>query len=149
MVIDPFFVGTSYFADIKSALESAGIGINEWSGVIPDPTDVSVDDAVKIYRENNCDGVICIGGGSAMDTGKSVVVVIGSVTQSIREHWAPPQTHLGYGAGNLPTNHLRYWGGVYPYSMITNTATGYKELGYPAWEMLVAQSVAIVDPGTI
>ena len=30
--------------------------------------------------------------------------------------------------------------------MITNTATGYKELGYPAWEMLVAQSVAIVDP---
>jgi 4-hydroxybutyrate dehydrogenase len=36
------------------------------------PTEVAVKDALKLYRENNCDGIIALGGGSSIDLGKGV-----------------------------------------------------------------------------
>ncbi len=36
------------------------------------PTEVAVKDALKLYRENDCDGVIALGGGSSIDLGKGV-----------------------------------------------------------------------------
>jgi alcohol dehydrogenase len=147
IVLDPFFVGTQFFAETQNALEINDISVIKWSGVVPDPTDVSVDDAVGIYQANNCDGIICIGGGSAIDTGKSVSVVIGSGSHSIREHMAPTYKSI---RGMVPVICLPTTSGtgaeVNPYSMVTNTETGQKGLGYPAWEMIVAQNMAIVDP---
>ncbi len=147
LVVDPFFVETEYFAEVQGKLEEAGIVVTSWSGVVPDPTDVSVDDAVKTYKDAGCDGVICIGGGSGMDTGKSVAVVIGSGSQSIREHTDPTNRSVD---GMAPVICVPTTSGtgaeVNPYSMVTNTETGRKGIGYPAWELLSAQRVAIVDP---
>jgi alcohol dehydrogenase len=147
LVVDPFFVETDYFTEVQSGLEDVGIKATSWSGVVPDPTDVSVDEAVKVYKDANCDGVICIGGGSAMDTGKSVAVVIGSGSHSIREHTPPTNRSI---EGMAPVICIPTTSGtgaeVNPYAMVTNTETGRKEVGYPAWELLAAQRVAIVDP---
>ena len=147
LVVDPFFAETGFFTEICKSLESGGIGVTAWSGVVPDPTDTSVDAAVEVYRSGGCDGVVCIGGGSAMDTGKSVAVVIGSGSKSIREHTAPTNRSVG---GMAPVICVPTTSGtgaeVNPYAMVTNTETGRKGVGYPGWEMLAAQRLAIVDP---
>ena len=39
------------------------------------PTEQAVNDALKVYRENNCDGVIGFGGGSSMDLAKAVALM--------------------------------------------------------------------------
>ena len=38
------------------------------------PTEVAVNAALKLYHENDCDGVIAIGGGSSIDLGKGVAL---------------------------------------------------------------------------
>ncbi len=39
------------------------------------PTEQAVNDALKVYQENSCDGVIGFGGGSSMDLGKAVALM--------------------------------------------------------------------------
>ncbi|WP_025898390.1 iron-containing alcohol dehydrogenase [Sneathiella glossodoripedis] len=36
------------------------------------PTETAVNDALKLFRENECDGVVALGGGSSIDLGKGV-----------------------------------------------------------------------------
>jgi len=42
----------------------------------PDSSLKTVNDIVKLYKENNCDSIIALGGGSAMDTAKGVNIVV-------------------------------------------------------------------------
>lgn len=52
------------------------------------PSDSSLDvvNAVaKIYKENNCDSIIAIGGGSVIDTAKGVNIIISEQTDDIRQ----------------------------------------------------------------
>ncbi len=39
------------------------------------PTEKAVEDALKIYKENDCDGVVGFGGGSSMDLAKTVALM--------------------------------------------------------------------------
>ena len=39
------------------------------------PTELAVNDALKIYKQNDCDGVIGFGGGSSMDLAKTVALM--------------------------------------------------------------------------
>ena len=48
-----------------------------YSNVIGNPTGTNVNEGVGIYRKNNCDGVIAIGGGSGLDVGKAVAFMSG------------------------------------------------------------------------
>jgi alcohol dehydrogenase class IV len=106
-----------------------------------------VDEATRIYKEADCQGIICVGGGSAMDTGKSVGVVVASGSASIREHCPPTVRSV---AGMAPVICAPTTAGtgaeVNPYAIVTNTETGKKVLAYPGWELLSAQRVAVVDP---
>lgn len=43
----------------------------------PNPSYESVAKAVSIFRDNQCDGILAIGGGSAMDVGKCVKAFVG------------------------------------------------------------------------
>ena len=42
----------------------------------PNPNEIAVRAAAKVYRENDCDGVIAFGGGSSLDLGKAVALVV-------------------------------------------------------------------------
>ena len=39
------------------------------------PTEKAVNEALDLYKTNNCDGVVCFGGGSSMDLGKAVALM--------------------------------------------------------------------------
>ena len=52
------------------------------------PTDSSletVNQIVKIYKEQKCDSIIAVGGGSVIDTGKGVNIVVSEGTDDIRQ----------------------------------------------------------------
>ncbi len=47
-----------------------------YDGTPENPTQLAVDEAVALYREANCDGVVAFGGGSSMDLAKAVALVV-------------------------------------------------------------------------
>jgi len=147
LVVDPFFLETDFYPELQEILEAAGIQAVGWSGVVPNPTDVSVDDAVRVYKEEGCDGVIAIGGGSAMDTGKAVGVVVKAGDSSIREYLPPTfKSPIGMAPVICVPTTAGTGAEVNPYGIATNTETGQKGLSYAGWDLLEAQKVVIVDP---
>lgn len=147
LLLDPYVLDTVYFEEIKKALEEEGISTAIWHGVVPNPTDVSVDEAVEVYRQKGCEGIVSIGGGSALDTAKGVAIVDRSSAKRMREHtppaWKPVETMAPMIL--VPTT-SGTGAEVNPWAMITNTETGKKVVGYDASELVEAQRVAIVDP---
>lgn len=66
-------------------LKEGGIDAAVFKGIEPNPKTYNIDSAVKFLKEENCDFVIGIGGGSAMDSAKNVAVVAKN-GGSIREY---------------------------------------------------------------
>ena len=62
---------------ILATLDEAGVAYVCYDNVQPDPPDWSCNEAAALAAENGCDGVLGIGGGSAMDTGKGAALVMG------------------------------------------------------------------------
>ena len=69
IVTDPGLLQTSIIEQINSDLNQK---TNIYSEVQGNPTGSKVINGVKILNEGNHDGVIAIGGGSGMDTGKGI-----------------------------------------------------------------------------
>lgn len=63
------------FADCVSLLNGLGIGTAEFTDISGEPTDVTVNAGLAAYRENSCDCLLAIGGGSALDTMKAIAVL--------------------------------------------------------------------------
>ena len=55
---------------IDKIINDAGIGTVHYSGVLADPPDWSVEEAGALGAESKVDGVVGLGGGSALDTAK-------------------------------------------------------------------------------
>jgi alcohol dehydrogenase len=56
-----------------------------YDGVIPDTGVEVIDEGARLAREGGCDGLISVGGGSAIDTAKGMAIVI-TEGGSIRDH---------------------------------------------------------------
>ena len=69
IVTDPGILKTDVITKINSSLKTKA---NIFSQVKSNPTGTNVEAGVKIFNENNHDGVIAVGGGSGMDTGKGI-----------------------------------------------------------------------------
>lgn len=61
---------------VKKSLSDSGIESIELGGVQPNPTDEKVYDGIALGRENGVDGIIAVGGGSAIDTAKAIAAGI-------------------------------------------------------------------------
>ena len=57
---------------VKSSLEAEGITFTDLTGVQPNPMDDKVYEGIDIVRRKGIDGVIAVGGGSAIDTAKAI-----------------------------------------------------------------------------
>ncbi|WP_347311178.1 iron-containing alcohol dehydrogenase [Defluviimonas sp. SAOS-178_SWC] len=57
-------------------LDAAGLGHAVFSEVDPNPNEINMAAGLKFYREGGHDGVVCFGGGSALDLGKMIALMV-------------------------------------------------------------------------
>jgi alcohol dehydrogenase len=70
---------------VEAALKGHGISYVLYDKVTPNPTVDSVDEATKIGKDAGAKGVIAIGGGSPIDAGKSVAVLLSYPENNARD----------------------------------------------------------------
>ncbi len=61
---------------VEKALKENNIGYVNYDKVTPNPTNEAIDEAVKIAKDFGAKAVIAIGGGSPIDAGKSVAILL-------------------------------------------------------------------------
>ncbi|MDI2586933.1 iron-containing alcohol dehydrogenase [Psychrobacillus sp. NEAU-3TGS] len=74
LVSDPGVVRAGLVAPIKTALETAGYRTLLFDSIEQNPRDTDCLEGAKIFRDFATDAVVAIGGGSAMDTGKTIAL---------------------------------------------------------------------------
>ena len=57
-------------------LDAGGLGRAVFPGVDPNPTEANMEAGLKVYRAGGHDGVVAFGGGSALDLGKMIALMI-------------------------------------------------------------------------
>ncbi|KAB2886649.1 MAG: iron-containing alcohol dehydrogenase [Albidovulum sp.] len=57
-------------------LDAAGLGRAVFSEVDPNPNEMNMEAGLKVYRAGGHDGVVCFGGGSALDLGKMIALMV-------------------------------------------------------------------------
>jgi len=127
---------------IKKLVEEAGLKAVIYDGAEPNPTDKNVHDGVKVYKDNKCDGIISLGGGSSHDCGKGVGLVIAG-GGNIRDYEGvnkstksmPPFLAINTTAGTASE--------MTRFCIITNTDTHVK-MAIVDWR--VTPNIAINDP---
>ncbi len=68
---------------LKESLESKGIQYRYFDNTVANPTISNVEEARNVYLENRCQGLIALGGGSAMDCAKAVGARIAKPKQPV------------------------------------------------------------------
>ncbi|MBH9973325.1 MULTISPECIES: L-threonine dehydrogenase [Commensalibacter] len=75
IVTDSFLSKNGVVKKIADMLDQQGIKTNVFDGTHPNPTVTNVNDGLKILKENNCDFVISLGGGSPHDCAKGIALL--------------------------------------------------------------------------
>lgn len=137
--------GTGIVDEVKGVMEHGGIAVNAvYDGVTSNPKDHEVHAAHKMYKENKCQGIVSLGGGSSHDCAKAVRMVDAHDGKSITEFglFCPctepitiPQLAITTTAG---TGSEISWA-----SVITDTTKVYKMC---IFDPTIVASRAIVDP---
>lgn len=69
-----FIFKSGLFNRIKNILEGEKIRFSHFAEVNPEPDTENVEEGVEFCKRENCDVILAVGGGSAMDVGKSIAV---------------------------------------------------------------------------
>ncbi len=77
LVTDEGLVKQKFLADIIKLNQAAGVPTAVFSDVKSNPTGANVEAGIKVYHQGKHDGVIALGGGSALDAGKAIALMIG------------------------------------------------------------------------
>jgi alcohol dehydrogenase class IV len=77
LVTDQGLASLSIVRDAIAANERAGLPTGLFSGVRSNPNGGNVSAGVTAYRAGGHDGVIAMGGGSALDAGKTIALMVG------------------------------------------------------------------------
>ena len=72
LVTDPGLVQIGLTDSVKSTLTSSGLNIEIFDNVHPNPIEEDVTTGVEMYKSGGFDGIIALGGGSAMDVAKTI-----------------------------------------------------------------------------
>jgi len=72
IVTDPGLVDLPPVAAVRAAVADAGLGSAVFSDLRPNPVGRDIDAGVAAFRAGGHDGVIAVGGGSALDVGKVI-----------------------------------------------------------------------------
>ncbi|MBU2100588.1 iron-containing alcohol dehydrogenase [Candidatus Micrarchaeota archaeon] len=131
-------------------LESEKINSTVFEKVEQNPTVEEVDEGIKLARDNNCNLIIGIGGGSSIDTAKGIAIGATHFNEDISTIWDFVTIDEKRGAQItnkiLPTVAITSTSGtgshVTPYSVITNKKTHEKPGIYSPY---IVPTLSIVD----
>ena len=73
---DPDLVKFGVTAKVTDLLDQEGLAYEIYSDIKPNPTIENVKSGVAAYKASGADYMITIGGGSSMDTGKAIGIII-------------------------------------------------------------------------
>ena len=77
LVTDPGLAGLSSVGDTLRRARDAGLKMGLFSAVSANPSATDVEAGVQAYRNGGHDCVVAFGGGSALDTGKTIALMVG------------------------------------------------------------------------
>lgn len=83
IVTDSVLSGLGYSGRLAEGLENEGIKCTVFDKVVPNPTIANIEEGLTIYKENNCDCIIALGGGSPMDCAKGIGARVARPKKSI------------------------------------------------------------------
>ena len=61
--------------EIADIVREAGVEVAIYPKAEPNPTDKNVEKGLQVFREENCDSIVTLGGGSPHDSGKAIALV--------------------------------------------------------------------------
>lgn len=76
IVTDQYLNSSGMAARIQDIFKKAGVDSHVFDGAEPNPTDINIENGIKAYRDNQCDSIVSLGGGSSHDCAKGIGVVI-------------------------------------------------------------------------
>lgn len=79
------FVRRGSLESLETELKANNIEYFIYTGVNPDPSVNDVEGGVKFYKENNCEAILAIGGGSVLDCAKVIGARVSNPKTSVRK----------------------------------------------------------------
>ncbi|VAW82153.1 Alcohol dehydrogenase [hydrothermal vent metagenome] len=77
LVTDPGLAALPMIANAMAANQSAGLNTSLFSDIKSNPNGANIEAGVKHYHHGRHDGIIAFGGGSALDAGKAIALMVG------------------------------------------------------------------------
>ena len=141
IVTDKVMIDLGNCAKVEAALKNEGVDYVIYSDITGEPTDVMIDSGVKVYKENGCDFIVALGGGSPIDSMKAIASLIengGSISDymgKVIDVPVPPMVAIPTtaGTGSEATQ----------FTIITDTKKDIKMLLKGA---VLMPTLAIIDP---
>jgi len=96
-VTDKDLAGLDFVKNVIKIIEKEFKNLNIFSNFSGNPNGKDVDEGVKEFKKNNCDGVIAFGGGSGLDVGKAIAFMSGQIRpiwdfEDIGDYWKRANT---------------------------------------------------------
>ena len=70
---------------LEEKLQNGNINVVVYDGTVPNPTTSNVEEALNLYKINNCEAIIAFGGGSVMDCAKGVGARVARPNKSLKQ----------------------------------------------------------------
>lgn len=131
VVTDRALANSGACASVQESLAAAHIATTLYSDVVLDPDDASIERAAAVYRASGADGLVALGGGSAMDTAKALGVLAFSGGEAIAPY---------YFGGSQPV------GGIPPLICMPTTAGTGSEVTFVAIVTANGEKRLVRDP---
>lgn len=78
IVTDKVMVDLGNCAKVTFVLDELNIKYLLYAGINGEPTDAMIEEGLKIYKDNHCDFLVALGGGSPIDSMKAIAALIES-----------------------------------------------------------------------
>ena len=76
IVTDQVMIELGNCAKVEAALKNQGIAYTIYSEITGEPTDTMIENGLKQYREEGCDFLVALGGGSPIDSMKAIASLV-------------------------------------------------------------------------
>ena len=77
IVTDPGLMALPFVSKLQENCVAESLGVGIFSAVNANPTVEDVENGLTVFKEGQHDGVIAIGGGSSLDAGKAIALMVG------------------------------------------------------------------------